>query len=205
MSLAFWWQDWELKYLYDLRLRGGWWGGSRSLDTDRNRVGKTDSPRTVGSPRAGWHVSGDVSHRCEVSGVRWPCSWRSTDVIACCWCSSDARHNTDPALLPLPASTRALTGEMKPDAQFPETRGQREINLRGLDRQELAPIVAETIRRAVIKRWGRDRRGLTLVMAETIRRAVIKRRGRDRRGLTLIMAKRKRWARKSTVRLHRTS
>jgi len=33
---------------------------------------------------------------------------------------------------------------MKPDAQFPETRGQQEIKLRGLDRQELAPIVAET-------------------------------------------------------------
>ena len=41
---------------------------------------------------------------------------------------------------------------MKPDAQFPETRGQREIKLRGLDRQELAPIVAETICRAVVKR-----------------------------------------------------
>ena len=140
---------------------GWWWGGSRSLDTNRNQVGKTDSPRTVGSPRAGWHVSGDVSHRCEVSGVHRPRSWRSTDVIACCRCSSDARHNTDLALLPLPASTRPLTGEMKPDAQFPETRWQREIKLRGLDRQELAPIVAEAIRRAVVKRRGRDRRGLT--------------------------------------------
>ena len=68
---------------------------------------------------------------------------------------------------------------MKRDAQFPETRGQREIKLRGLDRQELAPIVAETIRREVIKRGGRDRRGLTLIMAETIRRAVFKRRGAD--------------------------
>ena len=71
---------------------------------------------------------------------------------------------------------------MKPDAQFPETRGQREIKLRGLDRQELAQIMAETIRRAVIKRRGRDRRGLTLIMAET-----------------------KRWASEITVRLHRTS
>ena len=134
------------------------------MDTDRNQVGKTDSPRTVGSPRVGWHVSGDVSHRYEVSGVHRPHSWRLTDVIACCRCNSGARHNTDLALLPLPTSTRALTGEMKPDAQFPETRGQREIKLRGLDRQD--PIVAEMIRRAVIKRRGRNRRGLTLVMAE---------------------------------------
>ena len=89
---------------------------------------------------------------------------------------------------------------MKPDAQFPETRGQREIELRGLDRQELASIVAEMIRRAVIKRGGRNQRGLTLVMAETIRRAVIKRGGRDRQGLTLIMAETKRWAREITVR-----
>ena len=96
-------------------------------------------------------------------------------------CQACAHNSQLLALLPLPASTRALTGEMKADAQFTETRGQREIELPGLDRQELAPIVAGTIRRAVIKRGGRDRRGLTLVMVET-----------------------KRWAREITVRLHRT-
>jgi len=169
------------------------------LDTDRNQVGKTDSPRTVGSSRVGWHVSSNVSHRYEVSGVHRPHSWRLTDVIACCRCNSGAKHNTDLALLPLPTSTR----EMKPDAQFLETRGRREIKLRGLDRQD--PIVAEMIRRAVIKRCGRNRRGLTLFMAEMIRRAVIRRRGRDRRGLTVIMVEAKRWAREITVQLHRMS
>ena len=189
MSLAFCWRDrFKVQYLYDLQLCGGWWGGSRSLDTDRNQVGKTDSPQTVGSPRAMCHVSGDVSHSCEVSGVHWPRSWQSTDISACCRCSSDARHNTDLVLLPPPASTRALTGEMKPDAQFLEARGQRDIELWGLDWQKLAPIVAETIRRVVIKWGGSNQWGLTLVMAETIHRVVIKRQGWDRWGLTLIMA-----------------
>ena len=63
---------------------------------------------------------------------------------------------------------------MKPDAQFLEMRGQREIKLQGLDRQELAPIVAETICTVVIKWGGWNQWGLTLVMAETICRAVIK-------------------------------
>ena len=95
---------------------------------------------------------------------------------------------------------------MKPDAQFLETRGQRDIELRGLDRQKLALIVAETIRRVGVIKWGGSNQwGLTLVMAETIHRVVIKRRGRDRQGLTLIMAETKRWAREITVRLHRTS
>lgn len=63
-------------------------------------------------------------HQSQVRGVRSLLTsfLAIMDVIACCRCSSDTRHNTDLALLPPPASARTLTGEMKPDAQFLERR-----------------------------------------------------------------------------------
>ena len=55
-----------------------------------------------------------------------------------------ARHNTKLAQFSLPAPTGAPTGAVKSDAQSPERRGQRGIERRCRDKQELAPSITET-------------------------------------------------------------
>ena len=69
-------------------------------------------------------VSCQRQHQSQVRGVQSLLTsfLAIMDVIACCRCGSDAKHNTALALLPPPASATTLTGQMKPHAQFLERR-----------------------------------------------------------------------------------